>query len=984
MIIWALAAQLAVGGAETEGPLPLTTQFTVQRWTREEGLPQNSVKTICFGPDGLLWGAAGTQLWRFDGVRFAEGPAIDEPRSFSRSIFRVLFDGLGRLTVIRRGAVGLVHDGSWRKLPEWDYKRLRQVYDVVIASNRLVCLTDVAVGLSAQEGWRLSVVEPSVSSNINCRKGSCAPDGTVWIAAEGGLYRLAGERCVRVPVPLARQDLAYEAVHAGVSGDVWVYRHPGDFFKFSKGVWAALPPVPSLAQSRLGVTAMVERRPGELWAGGQHGLYRWDGRSWNALYTGEGLYPPGINDLCVDARGRVWAGTEGGGLLCFRERVVDMVRIAKGPAAQTFTALHECGDGTLLAGIAGSGLWRGKLETGFEPMASDPFSPQATVFSVCDDQAGGLWLGALGHHLMRRDALGRTRVIYPGKRVPFMDAGVRALLSARDGKLWVGTQRGVMVYRGPEGLDWPKHQIPNTVNALAEGTNATVWAASESEGVLAFEGKSLAWKTANEGLPASVSCVETVYADRDGLLWCGGSFGLAWRDRERWRLVAMSLLEGTRVVIVLDDDAGHLWLGTDKGIIRLSRSALLGTTVPEHADAELTLRKEDGLDDEFCSGGFSPAGLRMADGRLLFPTRNGLAVVTPSAVIEPLQAAPVYVDEVVTDDGRFRWRRSFGPHASTGPITVGMPAGTRSVSVRWLTAEPGSGRTARFRAALQGNGYWRAGETFLREATYDNLTPGSYRFTLSVQNRSSRWTPAAEVLLTVQPFWWQRTSARVLFAAALFAGVGGLGWWGARRRAKRLRKTDALRLRIARDLHDEIGANLGGVALLLDLAGAQGDAESFERIRTIVIQSIGTLKDLVWMIDPAHDNASDLVARVKEAAAMLLSATPYSVRVEGECGEMRIPTAVRRNVLPIIKEALHNVVKHAHASRAELLIARRGRRLRLVVEDDGVGFDGGAAKVGHGLRNMRRRAEELQAQFLVERRAEGGTRVTLDIPLTKD
>ncbi len=518
LCVLAALACVATAWADDGEPKPITALFTVQRWTREEGLPQNSVKTICFGPDGLLWGAAGTQLWRFDGVRFAEGPAIDVPPSFSGSIFRVLFDGLGRLTVIRRGAVGLVHEGAWRKLPEWDYKRLRQLYDVVAASNRLVCLTDVAVGLSAGEGWRLAAVEPTVSGNVNWRKASCGPDGAVWIAAQKGLYRLVGERCVRVPVPLASDDLAYESVHVGASGDVWVYRHPGDFFRLSKGSWAALPPVPKLAQSRLGVTAMVERRPGELWAGGQHGLYRWDGASWNALYTGEGLYPPGINDLCVDARGRVWAGSEGGGLLCFRERVVDVVRIARGPAVQTFTALHDCGDGTLLVGIAGSGLWRGSLDKGFEPVASEPFSPQATVFSICDDESGGLWLGVLGHHLMRRAASGQTQVIYPGRRVPFMDAGVRALLMSRDGKLWVGTQRGVMVYAEPEGLDWPRHQIPNTVNALAEDADARVWAASESEGVLVFDGKALTWRGVNEGLPLPVPCVETVYVDREGRL----------------------------------------------------------------------------------------------------------------------------------------------------------------------------------------------------------------------------------------------------------------------------------------------------------------------------------------------------------------------------------------------------------------------------------------------------------------------------------
>jgi signal transduction histidine kinase len=273
-----------------------------------------------------------------------------------------------------------------------------------------------------------------------------------------------------------------------------------------------------------------------------------------------------------------------------------------------------------------------------------------------------------------------------------------------------------------------------------------------------------------------------------------------------------------------------------------------------------------------------------------------------------------------------------------------------------------------------------------REIAFDHLPPGHYEFTLAHVNQAPLPTDPSTIRFTLPPQWWQRELVQIGLVILLLSCVGGLGWWMARVRSKRLRKTDLLRLQIARDLHDEIGSNLGGIALLLDMASTGGgDQDAFEKIKGIVCQSISTLKELVWMIDPVHDNASDLVSRMRDTSDLLLATLPHTFDATGiQNDERPIATTVRRNILPIFKEALHNILRHAQAKQVLITLTVHQSKLMLTIDDDGVGLPEITPEQGHGLRNMRRRALEMNALLDFEKPSKGGTRLTLTIPMTKD
>jgi signal transduction histidine kinase len=140
---------------------------------------------------------------------------------------------------------------------------------------------------------------------------------------------------------------------------------------------------------------------------------------------------------------------------------------------------------------------------------------------------------------------------------------------------------------------------------------------------------------------------------------------------------------------------------------------------------------------------------------------------------------------------------------------------------------------------------------------------------------------------------------------------------------------------------------------------------------------VDTLRDIVWFIDPAHDRLSDLVARMHETAKALLHEIPMQFEPSGDFSTGELPLNFRRNALPIFKETLHNIVKHSKATRVEIAVRRHANVFELRIHDNGIGFDPHARSSGNGLKNLKRRAQEMPGELLIESQPGQGTTLTL-------
>jgi signal transduction histidine kinase len=294
-----------------------------------------------------------------------------------------------------------------------------------------------------------------------------------------------------------------------------------------------------------------------------------------------------------------------------------------------------------------------------------------------------------------------------------------------------------------------------------------------------------------------------------------------------------------------------------------------------------------------------------------------------------------------------------------------------------------------------------------RSAHYSQLPPGDYLFRVMVGGTDGRWYQAAEPLrLIVIPQWWERRWVQVLLGSGLFAlGLGAMLWAQKRRariklrRVEMERKLEAERSRIARDIHDEMGASLTHIMMLSSLtrnADAQEPNRELDRIHATSRELTRAMDEIVWAVNPRHDTLDSL-------ATYLGRTMQETLRAGGVVCDLDVPVAIprvqltsriRHNLFLAAKEAANNVVKHASATEAVFRLELTEIEFGLILEDNGKGFtptddsernaatSPGRILSGHGLENIRIRSQEAGGRAEIASQAGKGTRLALWIPLS--
>jgi signal transduction histidine kinase len=205
----------------------------------------------------------------------------------------------------------------------------------------------------------------------------------------------------------------------------------------------------------------------------------------------------------------------------------------------------------------------------------------------------------------------------------------------------------------------------------------------------------------------------------------------------------------------------------------------------------------------------------------------------------------------------------------------------------------------------------------------------------------------------------------------------GLAWWVQRRARARRRELEMLRQRIAGDLHDEIGSNLGSIALLSQMALRQsGDARAdLAEINRVARETAASMRDIVWLIKPDADGAQDFAVKLRETAAVMLAGLEWEFDDEALTNSLSLEW--KREILLIFKEALHNIRRHSEAHRVSIHLADAGGEFVMRISDDGRGFDPAAQGSGHGLNSQRQRAQTLGGEWQLDSKPGQGTTVTL-------
>jgi len=991
-VLCGLAAGLLARASTVSSPP--NSPFIVEVWDAEDGLPQSSVFSVIQTRDGYLWLGTAHGLARFDGFRFQVFDANNTPGLNSSHIVYLFEDSRTNLWIgMESAGVALAREGTVRTLEKIGNGsregRLTSAWEdstgavwLFTADGKLYRHLQGNVDEWNVGGGPPGAVRGMAGEPDGLWVGPTWWNGDWWLSAIGPLATLKPPELPQRFVPLVGQ---LDFLISSSKGGYWrlVNRHiqkcRGDILEreFDGYPWGETP-----------VTAVCEDLEGNLIVGTYgSGVWWYDAFGQATPLTGaEGLSHTYIWSLTVDREGSLWVGTDGGGLNCVKRRKFHVTPASKyGWTIQT--ACSDAEGGVWLGFQSGFGAAYAKGDVFKEFGATNGLDPN--VLSVFADKSGQVWIGT-GGGLFKLAGESFELMDWPGMPL----AGVAAIHQDRSGQLWFGTAAGLVRWNGRE----PKRYTTldalssDAISALADDADGNLWIGTAGGGLNRLrDDKVKVFHKQAGGLPSND--VSALLVDSKGVLWVGTSgSGLARFARGQWtRFSTREGLPGNSIGFLLEDGDGDLWLGTNGGITRVRRKSL--DQLGAGPEAVLNCRvygKADGLPTRECRQGSQPAAWRAPDGTLLFATTKGLVTVNPAELQPNPVPPPVVIESAVVESQPQTTNTLRAPP----PRKIIVPPGKQHLDIHYAGLNLSAASRARFRYRLaKHETVWTdAGDR--RVAPYSKLPPGDYRFEVEACNEDGVWSaaPATLAIIVQPPFWltwWFLTASSVALLAVI---VGTVHLVSTQKLKRQLRQQAALekeRSRIARDLHDQLGANLTQVSLLGELVEAdkhlpdEVDAHARQIMQTSR-ETTRALDEIVWATNPANDTLEGLINYVCKYAQeyLALAGMRYRLEVPSQLPATPLLPEVRHNVFLAVKEAVNNIVKHAQAQSAWVRLRLDSTQFTLEIQDDGRGLPAGATgSARNGLKNMRKRLEEVGGNLVIEPALEGGTIVRLVVPI---
>jgi signal transduction histidine kinase/ligand-binding sensor domain-containing protein len=976
----------------------------------DDGLASSQVSRIFSDSRGFLWFCTASGLSRFDGRSFVTFGAADGmtgqvvldivEESDHATYWVGTRDGLFRFAGDRPAAGG-------RSFEKVDLPAAGTIHRLLLDhTGRLwVGTSDGLVVLAvAPDGRRLSRVV-SLGKTRDERPTVFAlledSEGAVWAGThDDGVCRVAPDltetRCFPASVPglFFVRDLI-----AGPDGRIWC-TFLGGVARFHVKPHALSSPVAEIFDHRSGLPSidtsdLLADRTGEILVGtsaGVAGLRRDAGGRWATSprwTTGNGLASDLVHALALDPAGNLWIGSSSRGVTKLVRSGFRRYREVEEGASIIVGMIRDADGGLSALAAVEQRRYRLHRLAGTKHSAIDLALPQGLTYlgwgaqRILKDR-GGIWWVATGRGLLRYGGSGGVeRLRFPpddvfGPERGLPGADIFLVFEDSSGGLWVSVsspQSGKSSVARRRAGEETFTTLPPSLgrfpgdlaSSFTEDRSGTVWIGFAS-GAVARVRPDGAFESVTFEPPLSASWGLRLVFDSRGRLWIG-SRGAVVANEPSAVIVRTSpgppVLDDGVVSCAVEDDRGRLYFGTDRGVLRFDeRSGTLRRFTPA-----------DGLPGDnivLCE--------REAHGDLWFGDVHGLARLKPGA---DLALAPPQVRIAsVRADGVLLPVAPLGS-ASIGPLA--LRSRPRHVAVQFFAISHASGERMLFQHRFEGDADW---STPSASASLDfaRLSPGRHRLSVRALTAENATAPPAVLELVVPAPVWRRP----WFVALALAAMLGAAFVAYRIRLERVLALERVRTRIATDLHDEVGADLSRISLLAEFARRElGDRPArvpamLAEVAKTARDAVTDMSDIVWALKRERETLAEVVARVRDFAAE--SAAPAGVAlhvgIDDDLEGVVLAGDVRRGLYLLLKEAVTNVLRHAQARTIELTVRRSGRGLIATLRDDGRGFSPDAprkSRGGHGLSNMRARAEALGAAFGIESAPGKGTTIRIEL-----
>lgn len=1031
--------------------------YLLDLWTSDNGLPDSSVTAIAQTPDGYLWIGTYNGLARFDGVQFVNFDSFNTPDLKQSRIDALFVDAQGTLWInTHDGSMTCWRNGVFSH--EWQgsqvsgvYTRSNQIFFVTLF-GQLACRSG---NLDEHAEWQFIQLAGTTIGDLFRQDGA----GDLWYATRAGaLNRIVGTNSEPVSSKefLPGENVTCLTTDSG--GRIWVGTDKrillwrGDhfidqtptngesvvnvnFFSFtaSNGCWVVADGKvrecvdrcwvaeadwwQDLSQAMNTLGAYNDQDGGVWFRQYGSGLFhvKPDG-SMQRISAADGLPGDRVSTWFQDREGNMWVGVDRGGLVRLRGKRFHLISAAEGLSMPAVSTVCEDGDSNVWIGTFGGGLnrWRDGVLTRFN--LSDG-SRKGYFFSAYPDTRGRVWLSAGREDLYvletnrisnatTASALGQPSVPNDSQLRTDELHGIKVILVDDKGQTWIGKHvgltrlaNGVVTDFGPEN-----GFVGKDVRALAEDSQGNLWIGGD-EGVLyQFAGGKFTSYHVNDSL--GNQAIWSLLPEADGTLWVGTFRGgiLRFKDGKFTRYTKQSGLPNDIICQILDDGMGKLWIGSHKGIFYFPKNSLKDFDAGKISTLPcIAYGLYDGLPTLECSGGYQPSCWHGHDGTLWFATAKGLVSVRPDAVPVNRLPPPVLIEEVFVDGIPFA-HDTRHPTLGTVATRLQIPPGKHQIDFNYTALSFAAPDKVRFRYRLEGlDEGWVEAEG-KRTAHYGPLRPGEYRFQVTGCNNDGIWNESGSTInLKVLPYfwetWWFDCLTGLFLMSAIFGAVRFVVTRKLRRKLEQLKQQRAIereRERIAKDIHDDLGAGLTQIKLQSTLARRTSPEQSTKhlaRISETADELVGAMDEIVWAIDPENDTLDELVAYVGGFFQEYVALAGLRCRLDlpPQPPFIVLSADVRHNMYLAVKEALNNAIKHAAATEVSLQLKTQPSGFSFVIKDNGCGFvsgdsstkaaESGRNSSGRGLPNLTDRLEKIGGTCTIRSVPGNGTEVELTVVL---
>lgn len=921
-------------------------QYRFDQWTADNGLPQNSVYAIKQTRDGYIWLATVDGLVRFDGVNFTVFNRSNTPGIINNRFISLFEDRNGDLWAgTEENGIVRMHNGAFSAYGAEGGFASKYAFLLTDdeAGNPMVIDSDHKTHRFNEDKFELFQLLPSSQNSVIKKKIKpviCAATASaikIRCYLRGGLLEF--ENPENIPLNFVNTKAVEDK-----QGNLWIAFLTSGLYKYSPDgkltIYRQKDGLPGspifLVPGAEKVRLLTKDIQGAIWLTDLETMK-------SELVTRQ---PPKLFDALAhaaeDSEGSIWIGTTRGGLFRLRKQTITAYSKAEGLADNNVYPIYEDKKGIIWVGTT-RGLFRhengsfdlveGTEQFNIEALGVTP--DNRLLVSSTDTRINGVYV-LEGNQVKRFSAVSQivNYTFYTDEENTLWSGGRNGLIRVKDG---IETR-----FDENDGL------AANDVKIIIGDGAGGMWIGSYGGLTHYKNGKFEKW-TAAEELPALN--IRSLYLDADHALWIGSyDSGLVrFKDRKFTHYTSRIGLFNDGAFQILEDEQRNFWISSNRGIYRVKKDELNEFAEGKRSSiSSVAYGKSDGMLSAECNGGRSPGGIKARDGRLWFPTQDGVAVIDPKEVKTNPKPPPVVIESVKIDN------KLISDFSLQEKSQIQIDPTQQNFEIQYTALSFINAENLRFKYKLENlDSEWIEAGT-RRTAYFSHVPPGNYTFKVIAANADGVWNETGQsVEITVLPpfyrTWWFRTLVVILVIA--------LGYFLYKRRITQLERQrlaqqnfsrqliasqEDERKRIAAELHDSLGQRLiviKNLAWMFLSAKGNSDKHQIEELSEEASNAISEVKAISYNLRPYQLDRMGLVRAIEAIIRSAENSSEIEFSLEIDNINNYFPKEMEINFYRIIQESVNNILKHSGAAKAEIVIKKFEDYLDVTISDDGNGFE---------------------------------------------